>query len=78
MSVRREAERRADKEGERSGYGHHVSMHEPIQIEAMGKNSYQISGTPVDCVKLGLEGFLNIPIDLVIGGMNLGLSGTCW
>ena len=41
----------------------------------MGENikSYAISGTPADCVKVGIEGlFKDINIDLVLSGINNG------
>lgn len=63
-------------EGERSAIGHGITLHEPIKIRPVkldGKGSgYAVSGTPVDCVKLGLFQFYNSVPDIVISGINPG------
>ncbi|MBU1195942.1 MAG: 5'/3'-nucleotidase SurE [Proteobacteria bacterium] len=63
-------------EGERSAIGHGITLHEPIRmkpVELNGKGSgYAVSGTPVDCVKLGLFTLYNSVPDLVISGINPG------
>ena len=43
----------------------------PIQIE---HNIYAIDATPSDCVHLALCGFIKVPIDLVVTGINLGAN----
>ena len=43
----------------------------PIQIE---HNVYAIDATPSDCVHLALCGFIKVPIDLVVTGINLGAN----
>jgi 5'-nucleotidase len=35
---------------------------------------FSISGTPVDCVKLGLDRLINVPISFVISGINHGIN----
>lgn len=63
-------------EGERSAIGHGITLNEPIRINPVklnGKGSgYAVSGTPVDCVKLGLFQLYNSAPDLVISGINPG------
>ena len=64
-------------ESQRSATGHAITIHSPIMVHKidMGENikSYAISGTPADCVKVGLEGlFKDINIDLVLSGINNG------
>jgi len=63
-------------EGERSGFSHSVTIFRPITyIGGTTKNveSYAVSGTPADCVKLGVLHILkNRPPDLVISGINSG------
>ena len=64
-------------ESQRSATGHAITIHSPIMFHKidMGENikSYAISGTPADCVKVGIEGlFKDINIDLVLSGINNG------
>ena len=64
-------------ESQRSATGHAITIHSQIMVHKidMGENikSYAISGTPADCVKVGIEGlFKDINIDLVLSGINNG------
>ena len=64
-------------ESQKSATGHAITIHSPIMVHKidMGENikSYAISGTPADCVKVGIEGlFKDINIDLVLSGINNG------
>ena len=64
-------------ESQRSATGHAITIHSPIMVHKidMGENikSYAISGTPADCVKVGIEGLCkDINIDLVLSGINNG------
>lgn len=64
-------------ESQRSATGHAITIHSPIMVNeefiADNINAYSISGTPADCVKLGIEGiFKDIDIDLVLSGINNG------
>lgn len=61
----------------RSASGHAITLHKPIFIndENIGENikAYSTSGTPADCVKLGIEAILkDTQIDLVLSGINNG------
>ena len=61
----------------RSARGHAISLHKPILIndEFIAENveAYSTSGTPADCVKVGIESILkDIEIDLVLSGINNG------
>ncbi|WP_373601375.1 5'/3'-nucleotidase SurE [Paraclostridium bifermentans] len=62
---------------QRSATGHAITIHDPIMIKeeniGEGINAYSISGTPADCVKVGIEAiFKDIDIDLVLSGINNG------
>lgn len=61
----------------RSASGHAITLHKPILIneEYIDENivAYSISGTPADCVKVGIEALLkDTQIDLVLSGINNG------
>ena len=59
-----------------SGMGHAITIHDPLRlkkVEMFGVESYECSGTPVDCVKLGKYVVLkDRPIDLCVSGINHG------
>ena len=61
----------------RSASGHAITLHKPILIndEFIAENveAYSTSGTPADCVKVGIEAILkDVEIDLVLSGINNG------
>ena len=61
---------------EKSAIGHGITLNEPMRINRVnlsnGGEGYSITGTPVDCVKLGLFKFYTSLPDLVISGINPG------
>ncbi len=61
---------------ERSATGHGITIWDPIrtkEIEMQGaKKAWAISGTPADCVKLGVQEFLKEDCSLVVSGINNG------
>lgn len=63
---------------ERSAVGHGITLHQPLrttQIEVNnGFKGYAVSGTPADCIKLGLMEILDKKPDMVISGINLGAN----
>lgn len=64
-------------ESQKSATGHAITIHSPIMVndEFIDENikAYSISGTPADCVKVGIEAlFKDVNIDLVLSGINNG------
>ncbi|WP_155320591.1 5'/3'-nucleotidase SurE [Desulfosarcina alkanivorans] len=63
---------------ERSAVGHGITLHQPIRFEETrvngGMAGFAVSGTPADCVKLGLAELLDTPPDLVVSGINPGAN----
>ncbi|WP_457554229.1 5'/3'-nucleotidase SurE [Desulfobacula sp.] len=61
---------------EKSAVGHGITLNEPLRIETIDLNGedriYAITGTPADCIKLGLFELCTSPPDLVIAGINPG------
>jgi 5'-nucleotidase len=61
---------------EKSAISHAITLNEPMRIDKVnlsnGGEGHSITGTPVDCVKLGLFRFYTSPPDLVISGINPG------
>lgn len=64
-------------DSQRSATGHSITIHSPIMVNeayiADNIKSYCISGTPADCVKVGIEAlFKDVNFDLVLSGINNG------
>jgi 5'-nucleotidase len=63
---------------ERSAVGHAITLHEPIRVNRIeirdSFSGYSISGTPADCVKLGILELMDAKPDMVISGINPGAN----
>ncbi len=65
-------------ERERSAVSHSITLHRPLRVMKVAINglspSWAVSGTPADCIKLGLLEILETRPDLVISGINSGAN----
>lgn len=63
-------------EGPQSASGHSITLHKPLRMNevelADGSKAWAASGTPTDCVDLGIDMILKGKPDLVISGINCG------
>lgn len=63
-----------------SGMGHAITITSPIRLEAYkgfeGIEAYSCSGTPVDCVKMGIFEILKRKPDLLLSGINHGENSS--
>ena len=61
-----------------SGMGHAITIGSPLRMNKMnlfeGVESWQTSGTPVDCVKLAVDKILHRKPDLCLSGINHGAN----
>lgn len=63
---------------ERSATGHGLTLHQPIRAETVESlfhpnvKAWSCSGTPADCVKLGLWALVDSRPDFVLAGINQG------
>lgn len=61
-----------------SGTGHAITIHDPIRMHPSNTfeeiESYMCSGTPVDCVKLGVYEVMHRRPDLLVSGINHGAN----
>lgn len=61
-----------------SGMGHAITINHPLRLDKSmlfpGIESYTCSGTPVDCVKLGIFEVLKRKPDLLVSGINHGAN----
>jgi 5'-nucleotidase len=64
-----------------SGMGHAITIHDPLRLHHIkvfdGIESYECSGTPVDCVKLAKNVLCkDVTIDLCLSGINHGSNAS--
>lgn len=60
---------------EKSTAGHSLTIHKPLRIMKMKENHYGVSGSPADCVHIGVsEIFKGKKPDLVVSGINRGAN----
>lgn len=61
---------------EQSGVGLAITVRDPLRIERVEwpdeAQAWSVTGTPADCVKLGLHKALDHPPDLILSGINRG------
>ena len=57
---------------EQSGTSHSLTLHRPIRPQRRHDGSFQVDGTPTDCVLLGLGALMPEKPDFVFSGVNLG------
>ena len=59
-----------------SGMGHAITLNQPLRLNKdsifLNHESYTCSGTPVDCVKLGVFEIMKRKPDLILSGINHG------
>ena len=61
----------------RSGTGRSLSLKQDIHLADLGQGRYACSGTPADCVMLGLNVVMkDAPPDLVVSGINHGMNAA--
>jgi 5'-nucleotidase len=59
---------------ERSTTGHSLTIHKPLRLIKMERNFYGVSGSPADCVYLGIRQVIGGMPDLVVSGINRGAN----
>jgi 5'-nucleotidase len=63
---------------EQSAVGHAITLFRPLMVRRAKKNGnflgYAVTGTPADCVKIGVRELSEKPVDLVVSGINAGAN----
>ena len=59
---------------ERSTTGHSLTIHKPLRMISIKKDFYGVSGSPADCVYMGIRQVLKKMPDLVVSGINRGAN----
>ena len=61
---------------EKSAVGHGITISKPIYVREIKQNDgfkgLAVSGTPADCVKIGIKSLLPFIPDLILSGINIG------
>ncbi len=62
---------------EQSAIGHAITMHQPlrckkIKLQDLDIEAWRVSGTPTDCIKIGVETLLPERPQLIVSGINKG------
>ncbi len=64
---------------QKSGASHSINLHTPIAVREVdfpveGVKAYAVSGSPADCVRVGVLNLLPEKPDIVLSGINLGYN----
>ena len=61
---------------QKSAVGHGITISNPIYVREIqrenGCKGFAVSGTPADCVKIGIKSILTSKPDLILSGINIG------
>ena len=58
---------------EQSGAGRSLTLHSPLRVRKWGDQKFSVSGTPTDCVLMGVQDIVpGKKPDLVLSGVNRG------
>lgn len=60
--------------GNRSGMSRAITLHSDVIIDKVGEREFACSGTPSDCVIMGMARVLDRKPDLVLSGINAGMN----
>ncbi len=59
---------------EKSTTGHSLTLHKPLRMISIKPHFYGVSGSPADCVYLGIRQVIGEMPDLVVSGINRGAN----
>lgn len=59
-------------ETDQSGLSHSLTLSSPLRLRKIGDRRFALSGTPTDCVIMGVKHVLPEPPDLILSGVNAG------
>lgn len=61
-------------DSDRSGASNSLTLLNPVRATKTDSGYYKVSGTPTDCVHLGITGLMDAEPDMVVTGINLGAN----
>lgn len=66
-------------DSEKSACGHSITISQPltvkkVKIDNLKSPAYSVTGTPADCVRIGMVKLVDKDIDMVVSGINIGAN----
>lgn len=58
----------------KSAAGNSLTLHKPVRVAEIAERKYSVSGTPADCVRVGVLTLMDDRVDLVVSGINDGAN----
>lgn len=59
-------------ETDQSGLAHSLTLSHPLRAREVREKTFAVTGTPTDCVIMGVRQLIDGPVDLVLSGVNAG------
>lgn len=59
---------------ERSAVSHSITLHRPLRVEKLKRDTYAVDGTPTDCIMLAIHELMKERPALVVSGINHGAN----
>lgn len=59
-------------ETDQSGLAHSLTLSHPLRAREVREKTFAVTGTPTDCVIMGVRQLIGEPVDLVLSGVNAG------
>ena len=59
---------------QQSASSHALTLHKPLRVNSVDSQRFTVSGTPTDCVYLGVRTILKQPPTMVVSGINHGAN----
>ncbi|MGI9366681.1 MAG: 5'/3'-nucleotidase SurE [Rhizobiaceae bacterium] len=59
-------------ETDQSGLAHSLTLNHPLRARQVREKTFAVTGTPTDCVIMGVRQLVEGPVDLVLSGVNAG------
>lgn len=63
-------------ESDQSGLAHSLTLGYPLRVRKVSDRNFVLSGTPTDCVIMGVRELMPSPPDLVLSGVNHGQNAA--
>ncbi len=59
-------------ETDQSGLAHSLTLNQPLRLRKISEKHFALSGTPTDCVIMGVRQLMDSPPDIILSGVNSG------
>ena len=59
---------------DRSGASNSLTLDAPVRIREIDDQTFEVTGTPTDCVHIAITGLLDSDPDIVLSGINAGAN----